>query len=63
MIMRDATCVGTHTSKVPTQVALLFVFYSVVRSTTPATTVSIVLSSFISSELDCFKIMNMQNFT
>ena len=28
--MRNATCVGTQTSKVPTRVALLFINYSVV---------------------------------
>ena len=28
--MRNATCVGTETSKVPTRVALLFIFYSVI---------------------------------
>ena len=27
--MRNATCVGTETSKVPTRVTLLFIFYSV----------------------------------
>ena len=31
MNMRNATCVGTETSKVPTRVTLLFIFYSVVR--------------------------------
>ena len=30
MNMRNATCVGTQTSKVPTRVTLLFNFYSVV---------------------------------
>ena len=30
MNMRNATCVGTETSKVPTRVTLLFIFYSVV---------------------------------
>ena len=29
MNMRNATCVGTETSKVPTRVTLLFIFYSV----------------------------------
>ena len=29
MNMRNATCVTTQTSKVPTQVTLLFIFYSV----------------------------------
>ena len=32
MNMRNATCVGTETSKVPTRVALLFIFYFVVRA-------------------------------
>ena len=31
MNMRNATCVGTETSKVPTRVTLLFIFYSVVQ--------------------------------
>ena len=31
MNMRNATCMGTETSKVPTRVTLLFIFYSVVR--------------------------------
>ena len=31
MSMRNATRVGTETSKVPTRVTLLFIFYSVVR--------------------------------
>ena len=29
MNMRNATCMGRQTSKVPTRVALLFIFYSV----------------------------------
>ena len=31
MKMRNATCVGTQTSKVPTRVTLLFINYSVVE--------------------------------
>ena len=31
MNMRNATCVGTETSKVSTRVTLLFIFYSVVE--------------------------------
>ena len=34
--MRNATCVGTQTSKVPTRVTLLFIPYTVCES--PATT-------------------------
>ena len=30
--MRNATCVGTETSKVPTRVTLLFIFYSVIKT-------------------------------
>ena len=30
--MRNATCVGTQTSKVPTRVTLLFIFYSVAKT-------------------------------
>ena len=30
MNMRNATCVGTKTSKIPTRVTLLFIFYSVI---------------------------------
>ena len=30
MNMRNATCVGTQTSKVPTRVALLFILYTVI---------------------------------
>ena len=32
MNMRNATCVGTKTSKVPTSVTFLFIFYSVPTS-------------------------------
>ena len=32
MNMRNATCAGTETSKVPTRVTLLFISYSVIQS-------------------------------
>ena len=32
MNMRNATCVGTQTSKVPTRVTLLFIPYTVIRA-------------------------------
>ena len=43
--MRNATCVGTETSKVPTRVTLLFIFYSVVYVSQPLNATKIVAQS------------------